>query len=173
MIIAILAAAGSLSVACAEGRLDPPAPATVAGQPVVVGERAPVTIQAGAEATLRIPIIVADGYRIQANPASSEFLVPLEIRLEPVDGLQVGAPIYPIGQPYQLLGSEALLSTYRGEIEISVPLTATAVARHGIHEIQGSAHFQACNSRVCLFPGSVPVRFAIVVTEPVQPKGAR
>jgi hypothetical protein len=117
--------------------------------------------------------IVADGYRIQANPASSEFLVPLELRLEPVDGLQVGAPIYPVGQPYRLLGSDARISTYRGEIEISVPLAATDVARPGSHELQGSARFQACNPRVCLFPASVPVAVAVVVTQPVQPKGAR
>jgi hypothetical protein len=45
---------------------------------------------------------------------------------------------------------------------------------HGAsHEIEGSVRFQACNPQVCLFPASVPLTVAVVVTKPGQPANAR
>lgn len=168
MISAIAATVGLLGGACFMGLSTTPTSPTTPTTPVIVGEIAPLTIEIGAEASVRIPVKIFAGYRVQANPASSEFLVPLEITFEPIDDIEFGKPLYPPGQPYRLEGAEEDLSTYLGDIEIALPITATASALVEAHNVEGSVRFQACNSRMCLFPSSAPVTFVLNVVPPVS-----
>jgi hypothetical protein len=131
---------------------------------VTVDEVAPVQLSVGSATSVLVPVEVASGFRVQANPASNQFLVPLELALETVDGLEFGDPVYPKGHPYRLHGTDEDLSTYHGDIEIAVPVNATESAPAGRRDIHGELRFQACNSRVCLFPSSVRVTFQVDVT---------
>lgn len=89
------------------------------------GDAAGVTITTGARATVRIPVTVADGYRLQ--------------------------------------GPDEDLSTYRGALEIVLPIIATDDDPGSTRTVRGTLHFQACNSRVCLFAASVPVTLTVAV----------
>jgi hypothetical protein len=108
--------------------------------------------------------MVGDGYHIQSNPASNEFLVPAELRFEDADGIQIGAPSYPGGHPYRLEGAEDDLMTYNGTVSITIYVKASAGAFDGERVVNGSLDYQACDSRRCFFPTSVPVAFKVVVT---------
>jgi hypothetical protein len=163
VIVALVTVACLVGPACSTERSDPTPPDNATTAPVVVVDVANVTITAGASAIVRIPVTVVDGYRIQANPPSSPFLVPLELRLDPAEGLEFGEPLYPEGQPYRLQGSDEDLSTYRGALEIVLPITATDDDPGSTRTVRGSLHFQACDSRVCLFPASVPVTLTVAV----------
>jgi hypothetical protein len=123
----------------------------------------PVRVAAGGRSIVRIAVQVAGGHRVQANPASNEFLVPLRIEIESVGGLDFGPPVYPEGEPYLLEGSDEVLMTYAGEFEVIVPVSAADAAAPGGYAISGELHYQACNSRMCLFPASTSVELQIVV----------
>jgi hypothetical protein len=131
--------------------------------PVTVGKIAPITRAAGSDSTITIPVSIAEGHRVQANPASNEFLVPLEIYLEDGDGLGFGAPAYPPGLPYRLEGTDEDLSTYVGEFEIAVPISVSTDAVPIRRRVTGELRYQACNSRTCLFPASLPLNLEVTV----------
>ncbi len=124
---------------------------------------APVEVRAGGSAEARLAVLVKDGYHVQANPASGNFLVPLRLELKARDGVRLGRPIYPPGQPYRLPGMEGDWTTYQGRVEIVVPLVADASARKGTRSLAGALHYQACDARTCLFPASVPVSLTVKV----------
>ena len=164
MIIAILLAAGWIGGARGEEPSPSPTPTAAAAGPVTVGVVEPVTVATGNGSTIRVPVRVADGHRVQANPASNEFLVPLTLGIEDAEGLVFSPPVYPMSEPYLLEGADDLLLTYVGEFEVVVPVSATDAAAAGDHSVVGELRYQACNSRMCLFPASVRFELEIVVS---------
>ena len=161
--LAILVSVGLVAGAFDE---EPTQSSTPTSSPVAIGEVEAVTLASGDEATVAVPVQVAEGHRVQANPASSEFLVPLQLEIDKVDGLDFGEPSYPMGEPYLLEGEDEPLSTYVGEFEVVVRVAAVEDAAPGEYWASGKLHFQACNSRMCLFPSSVPFELLLVVANP-------
>ncbi len=144
----------------------------VGGNPlaaVAVSEPAQVTLTAGMAGEARFTVVAADGYHVQANPASGDFFVPVELDLKAAGGVSPGKPVYPPGTPYRLPGTADDLMTYEGTFEIVLPLRAGASARQGNHVLKGSLRYQACDARSCLFPASVPVTLAVRVVAAPRP----
>ena len=166
MIVAILFSVGLAVGVWGEEAPQSSTPASDSTSPVTVGEMEAVTVVSGDEATVSVPVRVADGHRVQANPASNEYLVPLQLDIEELDGLEFGEPIYPRGEPYLLEGDDEFLVTYVGEFEVVVRVAAANDAAPGEYRARGELKFQACNSRMCLFPSSVPVELLLVVAAP-------
>jgi tellurite methyltransferase len=135
---------------------------------LTVGVITPVRIEAGATSILRIPVQVAPGYRVQANPASNEFLVPLELVIAKLDGFRFGGPVYPEPEAYRLEGADDDLLTYRGDIDIIAAVSADRAAIAGARIVAGELRFQACNSRRCLFPDVVRIVIQFDVVESVM-----
>lgn len=133
--------------------------------PVIVQVEAPPVqeVSPGTSARVRIRVVVADGYHVQANPASEPFLIPLRLELDKTDGVRVGETVYPPGQPYYLQGAPTPLSTYSGSFHLETPLTIDPSVRQGIHILKGRLYHQACNDRSCLKPASVAVSLALRV----------
>jgi hypothetical protein len=92
--------------------------------------------------------------------------VPLELVIEGHGGIAFGAPVYPEAALYLLEGSDEPLLTYVGQFEVVIPVTADKDAKPGNRAVPGELRYQACNSRMCLFPASVPVSLQVVVTGP-------
>lgn len=169
MIVAFLITVGFVAGVGGEEPSQSSTPTSASSSPVAVGEVEAVTILSGEKATVTVPVQVADGHRVQANPASSEFLVPLQLEIGKVDGLTFGPPVYPESEPYLLEGSDEPLVTYVGEFEVVVPVFAAEETVPGEYLVSGELHFQACNARMCLFPAFVPVELQIVVSESEAP----
>ncbi len=141
----------------------------MASPPLVAVKTSPVKLMAGGATQARITLVVADGYHVQANPASDEFLIPLRLDLRGRDGVRVGKPAYPTGRVYRLPGTDTDWLTYAGTLEIAVPLEARGSASEGERVLRGVVRYQACDDRRCLFPASVSVTLPVRV---VIPKGS-
>jgi len=89
--------------------------AQVQATPVVVTVEVPepVSIPAGEHAEARLVVRITKGFRIQANPASSRFLVPAQLKLTEDERVHAGHPRYPPGSPYRLRGTSSDLSVYK------------------------------------------------------------
>ena len=120
-------------------------------------------LRAGESTKVIIPVMIGKGYHIQANPASNEFLVPMELKLKYADGIQYGSPDYPAGRSYRLAGTEEDLMTYEGAISVAVNAKILATASHGERLVKGSLSYQACDSRRCFFPTAVPLAFKVLI----------
>jgi len=145
----------------------------VASTVVIVRPPRAIRLKVGGMGQARIEISVAEGYHVQANPASDEFLIPLQLQLRGTGGVRPGKSIYPSGQPYRLQGASADLMTYEGNFEVMVPLKAAASARPGHLVLEGVLRYQACDSRTCLFPASLPVALPVQVTAERERQGRR
>lgn len=143
------------------------AAATLAGEaPVVtVAPVAKVVIARGGAAEAVVSIEIADGLHVQANPAADEFLIPLVVRFEDAPGIRWGTPAYPPAVPFRIEGWDLVLRTYEGTVRVTVPVAAADAAKPGAVTVAGTVRFQACDSRRCFAPATVPVDVELVLRE--------
>jgi DsbC/DsbD-like thiol-disulfide interchange protein len=122
-----------------------------------VGEIAAMSVQAGDSVLVKIPITVASGFHVNANPAASDDYIPMEVRFDSTSGIRAGAMIYPKGKTWRLQGTTENLLVYGGDFEVKVPLMIDRDAASGKRVIKGSVDFQACDNHVCFLPESQPI----------------
>lgn len=122
-----------------------------------------VAVRPGESVEARISVRVSEGYHVQANPASADYLVATRLKLKSLPGIIIRKVTYPPGRPYRLEGTDDDLQTYEGSFDIIVSLTVSGSARSGRRTLAGQLEYQACNSKTCLFPASVPVTIPLVV----------
>lgn len=133
--------------------------------PPVVSVSAPknVAVAGGESVDARISVSVRDGYHVQANPASEDYLIPTRLEFKSGPDITIRRLTYPPGRPYRLKGTDKDLQTYEGTFDVLVSLTVSASARPGKRILDGQLRFQACDSTTCYFPASVSVTFAVDV----------
>ena len=144
-----------LLLSTADARVRPPV--------VTVRAPEPVKLMAGESVESRVAVIVAAGYHLQANPASEDYLVATRLELKATEDVSIGKLNYPKGKPYRLNGADKEIQTYEGSFEIGVPLKVSGSVRSGKRVLQGRLHYQACDSKTCLFPTSVPVTVTLEI----------
>jgi len=141
--------------------------ATAGEEFVTIGIIPAIELAAGDTVTVSIPVSVAAGYHVQANPAANEFLIPLELSLNRIDSIAVLNVEYPSPDKYRLEGTDEDLLTYHGTVNVIVTIIANPAAPPGEYVIKGAMGYQACDSRRCFFPTSVPVAISATVVEDV------
>ncbi|MCA1619055.1 MAG: protein-disulfide reductase DsbD N-terminal domain-containing protein [Acidobacteria bacterium] len=140
----------------------PPATPTPQAQVVTATvEEAQLAAGGAGEATVRIDI--AQGYHVQANPASDKFYVATELRAEPQEGLTPGKPVYPPGRSLKLGFSDKPLSVYEGSVRIKLPLRADAGASKGRRTLRAKVRVQPCNDEACLQPREIDAPIPVTV----------
>jgi len=132
-----------------------------------------VVVAPGGSSEARLTVFVSDGFHLQANPASQEYLVPTKLEVERASDVWPGKPIYPPGRPYRLQGAASDLAIYDGTFEICVPLEASNDAAPGDRSLQGTLHYQACDTRICLKPASVGFALPVRIPERLAPKSPK
>ncbi len=139
-------------------------PATPTPTPQIVTatvEEAKLSAGGAGEATVRLDI--AQGYHVQANPASDKFYVATELRTEPQEGLTPGKPVYPTGRQLKLSFAEKPLAVYEGSILIKLPLRADAAASKGRHTLRARVRVQPCNDDACLQPREIDAPIPVTI----------
>ncbi len=130
---------------------------------VTVGTIPTVTALPGDSAMVDIPLTIAEGQHVMANPAGGEFLIPLGLRIEDPGEFTTWSARYPRPVPYRLEGTDENLPTYQGDITIRVVMVIPPDVPAGPRVVSGEIEYQACDARQCFFPTHVPVQFTIVV----------
>ncbi|HRC87460.1 MAG TPA: protein-disulfide reductase DsbD N-terminal domain-containing protein, partial [Thermoanaerobaculia bacterium] len=98
---------------------------------------------AGAPTRLRLRLVIAPGWHLQAQPASEPFLVPTTLEAE--HGLELTSVSYPEGKLWNLGGSE--IRVYQGEVVLEAELAASPQPGAALR-----LSYQACNEQRCLPP---------------------
>ncbi len=100
----------------------------------------------------KVILDVEEGWHINANPASMDFLIPTEVS---APGM---SPVYPDPEKMQTpLGD---LSVYKGKVEIVLNVADENVIDDGadLTTIKIKTRFQACSEDTCLAPSSVNLK---------------
>jgi DsbC/DsbD-like thiol-disulfide interchange protein len=126
------------------------------------------SVSPGESKDAEIRITVTDGFHVQANPAANKFLIPLTVKLDSENDLEVGEVHYPPGEPYRLKGADQELLTYEDTFTVTVSIRASGSAKEGISKASGRIRYQACDDRVCLPPATLTFDFeALIQAAPV------
>ncbi len=128
---------------------------------VIVANVEPLTLAAGGSAVVSLPIEVAEGFHVQANPAGNPFLVPLEVTVESNDVVVATNVAYPPGKPFLMVDDEN--PTYSGKLRIALTLTAATNAAPNRLVVRGNIRYQACTSNHCLFPANQPFELDVTI----------
>ncbi len=124
----------------------------------------PVALKAGGTAVATIELQILDGWHINANPPSPDYMIPTSIELRLPSGIRAGKIDYPAGHEIKLEFDETPLSVYDGKVAVSIPITAADDAVNGRRKLSGKVRFQACNDQVCLAPAELPFVLDVTLT---------
>jgi DsbC/DsbD-like thiol-disulfide interchange protein len=112
---------------------------------------------------LAVVLKIRLGFHINARPASDEYLIPTDLRVELPAGFQSGEVTYPKAKLRSFAFAKKQLSVYEDTVILRMPLTALADAPLGALHIPLKVRYQACSSEICLPPVTRDVDAAVHV----------
>jgi len=110
-----------------------------------------------------VEVEVLPGYHINDHHPTLDYLIPTEVKLDPIKEVTGKNIIYPKGELRKFAFSDTPLSVYEGKVQVEVALQLDRKALPGDYEVKGKLAYQACNDHACLPPTSVPLSFPFKV----------
>ena len=108
---------------------------------------------------VEIHLEIAEGWHVNANPASQDMLIPTSVSLDSDASAKVLSVDYPQGEIVHFDFSEESLSVYEGKITIPMMLQLKSDVSHKNDlPLDLELHYQACNDEVCLEPTTRRIR---------------
>jgi suppressor for copper-sensitivity B len=123
-----------------------------------------------------IALTIDPGYHAQSHKPADAYLIPLVVTMEPAPGVTFGDPQYPLGESVDdpILGHENI---YTDRVTIRVPVKFAAPSAATMPTIQGKVRYQACDSKACYPPVTLPFSVGSTAsspaTAPAQPQASQ
>ncbi len=133
-------------------------------------------LPAGGTCRIVVLLDVKDGWHINANPPSPDFLKPTKLSFKSKSGVTLAEPIYPKGHGFKMDGEEMDAMVYEGEVAIYGTLTVPKSSGGQNDEMEITVNYQACNEKGCQPPKSIKLTGKLTVAktgEVVKPINAR
>ncbi len=160
----VLAAALGLAAA-ASGQFRPPPKASVEA----VADLS--SYAAGTRARIAAVATIDDGWHIQSNTPSFEYLIPTELALELPEGWPEPSVRYPAHVMWQSQFEADPLAVYEYEAVIHAELDLPEDLAAGTVEAPVVLHYQACDDLVCLPPTTAETTVRLEIGEAGEPTG--
>jgi thioredoxin:protein disulfide reductase len=119
-----------------------------------------MTAKRGRMAEARIAVELRDGYHVNSNTPSEEYLIPLRLTWNAAP-LETAEVIYPKPKLEKYDFADKPLSVFSGGFEILTRFKVPAGATAGPIILVGKLRYQACTSSMCLPPKTVEVRLPV------------
>jgi len=127
------------------------------------------TVHPGSSFQVAVIGDVEEGWHVNANPPTLEYLIPTELTLEPVDAFTFGKMQYPEATRLKFAFADQELDVYEGRVIIRFPVSIAGDDLPGEKVIEGTFRYQACNDQICLAPVNQEVRIPIRVASLEEP----
>jgi hypothetical protein len=119
----------------------------------------PVNVAAGKAAIVPLHFRVADGMHINSHTPHLKELIPTQLAVAEIPGINVVSVDFPAGSDYSFAFSpRQKLSVYAGELV----LRAHLIARPGDHPVHALLRYQACDSTSCYPPKTLSLSFEVI-----------
>ena len=126
-------------------------------------EGIPTNAVPGKDYELTLVLDIAEGWHVNANPASFDFLIPTKLSLEKTPGLRLVSVTYPKGKSYSFPTLEKPLAVYEKTVRIPFRVAVARGVTPGILAAKGRLSVQACDDKTCLAPSQMPVSFTLEI----------
>lgn len=129
----------------------------------VVGYFSQDKAQPGRPVRVSVVIDIPRGYHINSNRPLESYLIATSIKIEPENGLRVGAVSYPRPLLKAFKFSQKQLSVYEGQVRLKFNLTLPAKYADDSAKVKARVRLQSCNDEVCFPPKNYDVSLKIDV----------
>jgi uncharacterized protein len=102
-----------------------------------------------------VTLTIDPGYHVNANPASTDYLIPTTVKVPSVENAK---GTYPPAQSFKPKFSSDEISVYDGQASIKIELPSGSLAE--AQRSPMSIDAQACNSEICLAPATISVQLS-------------
>ncbi|HVF86672.1 MAG TPA: protein-disulfide reductase DsbD domain-containing protein, partial [Pyrinomonadaceae bacterium] len=134
MLVVFAACAGNSDVTTNVSLSGSPVASQASAKPpadIVRASASEVELGAGGAGEATVQITIADGYHVNANPATHSFLIPTKLDVTAENGIMTGEPVYPAPLTKKFAFDEKPLAVYEGVTTIKLPVTASAATPKG------------------------------------------
>lgn len=122
---------------------------------VTVGQPRKVVGKRNDPVETRISVAILEGYHVNSNTPSEEYLIPLKVTWTSLGALEGGQVTFP--KPEKLTVGDIPLSVFTGNIDLKVSFKVSAKAASGPGIASGKLGYQACNNKACFPPKTVEI----------------
>ncbi len=136
----------------------------ILAQPAFVSQvnSASIKLVAGTTTTAKLNFRISPEYHIQTNDPADEALVPTQLFLESLPGIETGAPSFECD--HLIINPDDHNSEWFEDIlNVYFPVSVSDELRRGEYLIKGSLQYQACVDKHCLFPRNYEFVFSVLV----------
>ena len=106
----------------------------------------------GGRCPVAIELTVAEGWHVNANPASEDYLIATEVKVSSGQKVKLTRIRYPEGQKLPAEQGEVAQAVYSGKVMIYGVLETDASELSEQAEVTVEIHYQACRDKVCERP---------------------
>jgi hypothetical protein len=136
------------------------------GPSVTMSPAAVATVVRGKPGSTTLAFRIGDGFHINSNTPSAEFLIPTALKLDAPTDIVIGKITYPPGEEASFpFAPDEKLSVYSGEFMLHVVVRPLASVVPGKYSIRGQLKYQACDKAACYPPKRLPVQFEVKVVK--------
>jgi hypothetical protein len=130
-----------------------------------VGEPQKVVGKRNAVAQVQIPLVVKEGYHVNSNKPTEEYLIPLKLTWTSTGALEGGEITYPkpLLEKFEFSEPDKPLSVYMGKFDLVAKFKIAANAPAGPGVASGKLKYQACSNKACYPPKTVDVEVSYQV----------
>ena len=114
---------------------------------------------------LTIELALAPGLHVYGQPIPAGY-IPLSVAVDPLEGLEVGAPEFPTPHLYRIEGLEEEFMVYEQRVAVSVPLTFTKEGEDLTLHV--TIRYQACSEGDCFPPQTVHLQLPVKAADLIE-----
>ena len=133
---------------------------------LTIGEPAKVVGKRNAAVQAKIPVQVKEGYHVNSNKPTSEYLIPLKLTWTSTGALEGGEIVYPkpLLEKFEFSDKpDVPLSVFMGKFDLTAKFKVGANAPAGPGVASGKLRYQACSNKACYPPKTVDVEVSYQV----------
>lgn len=123
------------------------------------------TVAPGSQARIAVVMEIQEGWHINSNQPSLDWLIGTELTLGYPDGLIQSGIVYPPFKIFKFSFADDELAVYEGEAPIFLTVDVSDALSPGDYTVEGQLRVQACDDQTCLPPSNIPVSFVVTVGE--------
>jgi DsbC/DsbD-like thiol-disulfide interchange protein len=108
-------------------------------------------------------LTIAEGYHINANPATFPYLRETKVEVAPAQGIAIAKVDYPPPVTRQFRFEKQPLKVYEREAVIRLKLQAAANAAKGSQTLHAQVQVQPCDEEKCFPPTKIPADIPVTI----------
>ncbi|MFH1301904.1 MAG: DUF255 domain-containing protein [Planctomycetota bacterium] len=126
-------------------------------------------LPAGKTCQVAIVLTIEEGWHINTNPSSPDFLVPTTFTVKSMQNIKLTNVKYPGGHAFNVEGFDQPLQVYEKQAIVRGTLEIPADAAGKEEQLELNVKYQACNDKTCIRPTTVSLKGKFRIAKPGEP----